>query len=468
MNAQKITRFVNQFWGNAILPAFAEYIRIPCKSPAFDRHWEKHGYLVDAANFLAEWARSQNVPGLRAEIIKKPGRTPLLFVDIPGTLPQTALFYGHLDKMPEAGTWHKGFGPWRPVIKNNRIYGRGTADNGYAFFALIAAIKCLATEKIPYHRCVVLLEACEESDSRDLPVYLQTLRTRIGKVALVLCSDCATYDYQNLWCTTSLRGIIEGTLHIATLKIPVHSGAGSGIIPSSFRIMRRLLGKIEDAATGKVLLKICHVKIPQTYKTQAHRVAKLLGKKVYTEFPLIGRMVQPVTKKHNELLLNRSWRPTLSVIGAEGLPHIEDAGSVLRPHITLQLSLRIPPFCNPHQVAKKLQKTLETTPPYGAHVKFTPTVIVSGWASNVIQPWLQKILDRTAKTYFGKPALSIGDGGSIGVIPVLQQAFPQAQFVLTGACGPQSNEHGPNESLYLPMAKKITCCIAEILAAPYK
>lgn len=464
IDAHQVTKFVNQFWGNAVMPAFSEFIRIPSKSPLFDQKWEEHGHLEAAAHLLAEWALAQNIPGLKAEVIKMSGRTPLLYVEIPGASPHTTLLYGHLDKMPEAEGWDKDLGPWKPIVKNNRFYGRGTADDGYAFFSLITAIKFLQKENLPYNRCVVLFEAGEESDSRDLPIYLQKLRRRIGQVTLVLCLDCVAHDYDNLWCTTSLRGVIEGTLQVSLLKIPVHSGAGSGIIASTFRIIRHLLERIENAATGKVLLQSCYTTIPQEHKIQAHNIAKILGRKIYTEFPLLGNTVRPVTTKHHELLLNRSWRPTISIIGAAGLPQIADAGSVLRPTTALQLSVRIPPLCAPAKIAQELQKTLEHHPPYGAKVKFKVAVAVAGWATPKTQPWLTHALDEAATIYFGRPALHIGDGGSIGVIPILQQAFPKAQFVLTGACGPQSNEHGPNESLYLPMAKKITGCVAYLLA----
>ena len=463
MNPQRVARFVNQFWGNAVLPAFAEFVRIPSKSPLFDAQWEKHGHLEAAAHFMAEWAQAQNVRGLRVQILKTPRRTPLLYLEIPGTSPQTTLFYGHLDKMPEAEGWHKGFGPWKPVIKNSRIYGRGTADDGYALFALITAIKCLQEEQLDHPRCVALFETCEETDSCDLPYYLKRLRPRLGKVDLVICLDTAAHDYRNLWCTTSLRGIIEGTLKVRLLKDPVHSGAIGGIIASTFRVIRRVLSRIEDAHTGKILLASCYAKIPLEYKKQAHSIAAILGKRVYTDFPLLGKLVQPITQRTDELLLNRSWRPTLSIIGAEGLPRIQDAGSVLRPMTALQLSLRIPPGCNPDKIAKELKQTLEHNPPYGATIHFTPSVSVAGWTAPKMAPWLKHVIDGAAQEFFSSPPLYIGEGGSIGVIPMLHQAFPKAQFILTGACGPQSNEHGPNESLYLPMAKKITACIAYIL-----
>jgi len=464
MQPHHLSQFVNQFWGNKILPTFSEFVRIPCKSPLFDAHWETNGHLEAAAHTLAEWAMAQNIPGLTTKIFKTKKRTPLLYVEIPGVTPHTVLCYGHLDKMPEAEGWHKGFGPWKPVIKNSRLYGRGTADDGYAFFSIIAAIKYLHQAKIPYSKCIILFEACEETDSRDLPYYLEHVKNRIGTVDIVLCLDTGSHDYHNLWCTTSLRGIIEGTLKVHILKAPVHSGVISGIIASTFRVIRRVLSHIEDAHTGEILLSSCYTKIPQEYKQQARAIAKILGKKIYSEFPLLGKTVKPITHRKDELLLNRSWRPTLSIIGAEGLPHIQDAGSVLRPLTALQLSLRIPPYCHPEKITRDLKKALETNPPYGATVHFQPHVSMAGWAMPKMETWLKHTLKGAAQMFFGSDPLYLGEGGSIGVIPLLQKAFPHAQFILTGASGPQSNEHGANESLYLPMAKKITCCTAYIFA----
>lgn len=466
MNTSEAKKITNRLWGNAVIPGLSEFIRIPAKSPAYDEHWQKNGNLFAAANLLAHWAAAQNVPGLTYKILQLKNKTPCLYIDIPGYFKEdnTNLFYAHLDKMPENEGWSSDLGPWKPVIKNNRLFGRGSVDDGYALFTLITAIKILEKQRIPYNRTVIIIEASEESGSYDLPIYLDYLRKNIGTPSLIMCLDVGCGDYEHLWCTSSLRGIVEGTLQVEVLKEPVHSGAISGIIPSSFSIIRQLLDRIEDAKTGKVLLKSCNITIPDYAKKQAKNLAAYLGKTIYTDFPLL-KNIQPKSNKLDELLLNRTWKPTLSIIGAEGLPRVKDASTVLRPMTALQLSIRIPPLCDPQRVIHELTQTLEKNPPNGAKVSFVPAPPMTGWAAPETSSWLATAIEQASLKYFGKKPMFVSEGGSIGVIPILQQQYPKAQFFLTGAAGPNSNEHGPNESLHLPTAKKLTCCVAEVLAA---
>lgn len=468
MNITAVKKITNRLWGNAVIPGLSEFIRIPAKSPAYDAKWQENGNLMAAANLLAHWAEAQNIPGLTYQILQLKNKTPCLYIDIPGysQSQSTNLFYAHLDKMPESKGWDSDLGPWKPVIKNNRLYGRGSVDDGYALFTLITALKVLEKKRIPYNRTVTIIEASEESGSYDLPIYLKHLHKKIGTPNLIMCLDVGCGDYEHLWCTSSLRGIVEGTLQVEILNEPVHSGAISGIIPSSFRILRQLLDRIENVKTGEVLLKSCKVTIPEFAKKQAKELGKYLGKTIYTDFPLLAG-VAPTSKKLDELLLNRTWKPTLSIIGAEGLPRVQDAATVLRPMTALQLSLRIPPFCDPEKVTRELTQIFEKNPPNGAKIKFIPAPPMTGWAAPKTSKWLSDAIENASLKYFGKKPMFVSEGGSIGVMPILQQQYPEAQFFLTGAAGPNSNEHGPNESLHLPTAKKITCCLAEILAASY-
>lgn len=466
MQSQKTAQFVNKFWKDSILPTLAAYVRIPCKTPGLDPDWKKHGQLLKAAKLMAKWAEAQKIPGLKSKIIQNRGKTPLLYIEIPGAIKNSVLLYGHLDKMPETTGWSKGLGPWTPVIKGDRIYGRGTVDDGYALFSYIAAIKTLSEQKIPYGRCIIFIEASEESGCPDTPYYLKKLRQQIGKIDLIVCFDVAAGDYERLWLTTSLRGRVNGRLTVEILKGGVHSGIAGGVIPSSFRILRQLIARLEDANTGKILLKSCHTSIPKAHQQTTKALARLLGKDIYTSFPLAGN-TKPITKNISELFLNQCWQPALCIIGAAGIPDLQNAGNIMRPFTTLQLSLRLPPLCNTIKVAKELEKFFTSHPPYGANVKFEFCSNAQGWAETHNQHWLDSALNTSSKTYFGKALLKIGAGGSIGAIPMLQQAFPHAQFILTGVSGPKSNEHGPNESLYLPAAKKITCCLTHILKEHY-
>lgn len=466
MNKNTAIKFVNHFWGSSVMPGLSEFIRIPAKSPAYDKNWEKNGNLTAAANFLCEWCKSQNIPGLKCQVLQHKHKSPFVFIDIPGSTKtnESILFYAHLDKMPESEGWQNNLGPWKPVIKNDRLYGRGSVDDGYAIFSLIAAIKLLEIQKIPYSRITVIIEAAEESGSTDLPFYLDILQSKLGKPSLITCLDVGCGDYKRLWCTSALRGIIEGTLRVELLSESVHSGIISGIIPSSFRVMRLLLDRIENEKTGEIILKSCHIKIPRYVKKQAKELAKFLGKSIYEEFPLL-KNTKPVSHKLDELLLNRSWKPALCVIGADGLPQIKDAGTVMRPYTSVLLSLRLPPLVDPEKVIAELTTKVTTNTPYGAKVSFETTPSMTGWCAPKNSRWLDEAIYSSSNAYFNKAPMFSSEGGSIGVMPLLQEKFPKAQFFLTGAAGPNSNEHGPNESLHIPTARKIICCLAEVIAA---
>ena len=454
-------------WEKSIIPELVEYIRVPNKSPAFDPDWQSNGFMEQVVDQFVAWSQHQNIEGMELDVIRLPKRTPLIFIDIPGDTENTVLLYGHLDKQPEMMGWNEGFGPWKPVIKENKLYGRGGADDGYALFASLLAIKILHKQKIPHARCVVIIEACEESGSYDLPFYIDHLKDRLGKPELVICLDSGCGNYEQLWSTTSLRGLVGGELKVEVLDEGIHSGDISGIIPSSFRILRQLLDRIEDPVSGQILLKECYVDIPNKRIEQAKHAASVLNENVFRRFPIKGN-VRPVSDDLVELILNRSWRPTLSYLGASGLPEINDAGNVLRPFTSIKLSMRLPPTCSSKIVSKKLKELLLNDPPNGAKISFEIDWSVDGWMAPEISPWLEKALDEASENYFNKPSVHIGEGWSIPFMGMLGEKFPEAQFLITGVLGPGSNAHGPNEFLHIPAAKKITCCVAEIIAKHYQ
>ena len=454
-------------WEKSIIPELVEYIRVPNKSPAFDPDWQSNGFMEQVVDQFVAWSQHQNIEGMELDVIRLPKRTPLIFIDIPGDTENTVLLYGHLDKQPEMMGWNEGFGPWKPVLKENKLYGRGGADDGYALFASLLAIKILHKQKIPHARCVVIIEACEESGSYDLPFYIDHLKDRLGKPELVICLDSGCGNYEQLWSTTSLRGLVGGELKVEVLDEGIHSGDISGIIPSSFRILRQLLDRIEDPVSGQILLKECYVDIPNKRIEQARHAASVLNENVFRRFPIKGN-VRPVSDDLVELILNRSWRPTLSYLGASGLPEINDAGNVLRPFTSIKLSMRLPPTCSSKIVSKKLKELLLNDPPNGAKISFEIDWSVDGWMAPEISPWLEKALDEASENYFNKPSVHIGEGWSIPFMGMLGEKFPEAQFLITGVLGPGSNAHGPNEFLHIPAAKKITCCVAEIIAKHYQ
>lgn len=451
-------------WSREIVPLLVDYVRIPAKSPHFDPEWQAHGYLEQAIGLAEAWARAQPVRGLEVEVVRLPGRTPLLTFRTAGRGGRTTLLYGHLDKQPEMTGWRGDGGPWTPILEGDKLYGRGAADDGYAVFAALSAIAALDAADIPHAPCIGLIETCEESGSYDLPAYLALLKPKLGDVELVIGLDSGCGDYDRLWVTTSLRGLAAGTLKVEVLSEGVHSGDASGIVPSSFRIARRLIERLEDAANGWILPSAFHVQIPAERVAQAGRAAAILGGTVFRKYPFAGT-TQPMVDDGVEGLLNRTWRPALSVIGAEGLPAIESAGNVLRPSTSLKLSLRLPPTVDGNAATAAMRALLEADPPCRASVTFTPEQGATGWDAPPTAPWLANALEEASVARYGKPAEAMGEGGTIPFMAMLGEYFPDAQFLITGVLGPHANAHGPNEFLHTGYAGRLTACVADVLAA---
>ncbi len=462
-HSEKIRTLCEKTWDEDIIPTLKNFISIPNKSPAFDPQWEKNGHIDAAVKLASDWVNRQAIAGLTLRVLQLPKRTPLIFIDIPGSTDRTILLYGHLDKQPEMQGWLENLSPWKAVLKGDKLYGRGGADDGYAIFSSILAIKALKANDIPHSRIVILIENCEESGSIDLPFYIDELQKDIGTPELIICLDSGCGNYEQLWNTTSLRGLINGTLKVETLREGVHSGYGSGIMPSSFRILRQLLSRIENKNTGEILLSAFHVKLPEERIREARIAATVLGDEIIKVFPRSGSFL-PVNDNMTELLLNRTWRPALEIIGCDGLPGLNNAGNVLRPYTTISLSLRTPPTCDSDKAAHQLKQILEDSPPYRAKVTFTPTQISRGWEAPVLKPWLKTAIQEASECYFGKEALAMGEGGTIPFMAMLSAKFPKAQFLITGILGPYSNAHGPNESLDIPAVKCLTGCISHVIA----
>jgi acetylornithine deacetylase/succinyl-diaminopimelate desuccinylase-like protein len=465
--------FIEGVWNASIVPTLESYIRIPNKSPAFDPDWQAHGHMQRAVELIAQWCRSRGIGGLSVEVVQLPERTPLIFMEVPASAPAlaadggepgTVLLYGHLDKQPEFTGWLEGCGPWEPVRKDDKLYGRGGADDGYSAFAALTAIEALQREGRAHARCVVIIEACEESGSYDLPAYVEHLSDRIGDVSLVVCLDSGCGDYDRLWSTTSLRGLVTGNLTVSVLSEGVHSGDASGVVPSSFRIARSLIGRIEDERDGTILVKDLHVKIPLDRQRQARATARVLGKRLLESYPWLPG-VKPMQRDATKLVLARSWQPTLSITGVSGIPQMQDAGNVVRPCTSFKLSMRVPPTCKAERASERVKQLLERDPPYSAHVTFEAEKAGEGWAAPALARWLEVALNDASRAAFGKDACFLGEGGSIPFMAMLGQKFPRAQFLITGVLGPHSNAHGPNEFLHLPTARRVTECVAHVLTA---
>lgn len=461
---------VERTWDAEILPSLSELVTIPAVSVAFDAKWAENGHLDAAAEHVRAWLAAREIPGATVEILRLPERTPVVLMDVPASegMPAdggTVLLYGHLDKQPPVGGWSDGLGPWTPVVRGDRLYGRGAADDGYSGYAATAAIEALRAAGGKHARCLVLLETSEESGSPDLEAYLEAYRERLGAISLVVCLDSGGQDYERLWLTTSLRGLVSTTVTVQVLDTGQHSGMASGIVPSSFRIMRQLLDRVEDAATGEILLPELHGAVPAERDAEMKALAELAPGAAKAAFPLVDGM-SPASDDDYELMVNNSWRPTLSIIGAAGLPLPEDSGNVLRPFTTLKLSFRLPPSVDPKTALAAVERALTTDVPYGAKVTLSAPEDGPGWNAPPTAPWLQESLDSLSQTVFGgNPWLSMRLGGSIPFMGSLAVAYPEAQFVVTGALANDSNPHVPDEWLHIPQAKRVTESVAHLLDA---
>ena len=463
MDLERLRTAVRQAWDHSIVEQLTAYVRIPNKSPLFDPQWEAHGHMERAIQLMADWCRAQPVAGMRVDIRRIPGKTPLLLVDIPGELPGSVLLYGHMDKQPEFTGWLPGLGPWEPVLRDGKLYGRGAADDGYAVFSSLTAIAALKEQKIKLPRCLLLIEGCEESGSVDLPAHLDALGDAIGDPSLVVCLDAECGNYEQVWCTTSLRGNLTGRLRVRVLTEGVHSGMATGIAPTPLRIVAQLLARVENPVTGDLLLDELQADIPKDRRAQIGTAARVLGKEVAGKLPW-AQGVQPVSNDPIELIINSTWRSTLAITGADGLPPVASAGNVLLPEVSFKLSLRLPPTTDPARAGKALREALERDPPYGAQVKFESEGGTAGWNAPTFAPWLEESISNASKQIYGHEAVHIGCGGSIPFMGMLGARFPRTQFFITGVLGPHANAHGPNEFLHIDYATKLTACVSLVLA----
>lgn len=468
MDAAAVVARTRAVWDAEITPALVDYIRVPALSSAFDPDWEQHGHLEAVAGTAADWARRRAIAGLEVEVVSLPGRTPVLWFEVPAfggaADDDTVLLYGHLDKQPPMTGWRDGLGPWTPVIDGDRLYGRGGADDGYAVYASLAAIEAVQAEGGSHVRCVGIIECSEESGSPDLPAYVAELAPRIGSPSLVVTLDSFCGDYERLWTTTSLRGLLSATLTVSVLAEGVHSGSASGIVPDSFRIARLLLDRIEDPATGRVLVPELHAEVPAGRRAELAAVAAEVGAALTDVFPYAGA-TQPTVADVEAQLTAKTWEPTLTVVGADGLPPVRSAGNVLRPSTTLALSFRLPPTVDAVLAARAVEAALTADPPHGAQVEVRVDSAEGGWDAPPTAPWLAGALEAASTATFGRPARALGEGGSIPFLGMLGRRFPDAQFLLTGVLGPGSNAHGPNEFLHLPTGQRLTAAVAMVLAA---
>ncbi len=463
MKIKIATETIDDTWDKSIIPTMSDYIKIPNKSPSFDKDWQKNGYMEQAVKLLKNWCESQPIKGMTTEIIQIDGRTPLLFIEIKGDSDDKVLLYGHYDKQPEFTGWRDDLGPWKPVVEDGKLYGRGSADDGYALFSYLTALRILQQQNIPHANCIIVLEGCEESGSYDLPFYMEKIKHKIDSPSLVVCLDAECGNYDQLWCTSSLRGNLVGVLSVNILSEGVHSGSASGIVPSCFRIARELLNRIEDPKTGNILCSALFTEISKKTMDQTKIASDILSDSIYKKFPWVS-LEENSYETPYDLMLNNTWKPILSVTGADGLPNNEIAGNVLLPNLRLKLSFRLPPPLDTQAAGETIKKILEHKPPLNCRIKFEPESAMSGWEAPPIEDWLEDSISEASHSFFNKPSVFMGAGVSIPLMGLLSEKFPKAQFLVTGLLGPNSNAHGPNEFMDIETAKKLTGCVAKIIA----
>jgi len=463
MDKTALLQYCDDYWEQHIVPTLSDYIRIPALSVDFDPDWQAHGQLDKARDLAMQWLQAHAPAHWRVMDKSLPHLTPLIMIEIPGDSDNTTLIYGHLDKQPEMEGWWQGYGPWQPRISDNKLYGRGGADDGYALFAAVTAVKALQQQQLAHDRIVVLIEFSEESGSPHLPQYLDTCREIIGTPRLVIALDSGTGDYERLWSTTSLRGMLRCQLTVNVLSEATHSGIASGIVPDSMRIMRSLLERVEDSATGQIKLAGLHCEIPPQRRQQAQATAEIIGSQLMDSFNTVDSL-SAICDDSAELLLNNTWRPTLCVVGQKGLPLLQDAGNVLRAYTCLKLSFRLPPSLSIENAKVEIEKALTRDIPYSAKVALSFDQGGQGWDAPALSSWLDQASEQASQAYYGKSAQYIGLGASIPFMSMLGMSYPKAQFLITGVLGPKSNAHGPNEFIHIPYAKKLTACVAYILA----
>jgi acetylornithine deacetylase/succinyl-diaminopimelate desuccinylase-like protein len=467
---EQLAAYLDKLWEDEILGVLSSYVAIRCLSPDFDPGWAEHGELARAARLLRDWAASRPVPGCDVEIVERDGLTPVIVADVPATPGAGSglitVLYGHFDKQPPLGSWREGLDPFVAVREGDCLYGRGTADDGYALFAAMGAIEALAATGTPHGRCLVLVESSEESGSIHLGPYLDEIQARTGPggPGLVVCLDsgCATYD--RLWNTTSLRGLLVATVRVEVLSEGIHSGMGGGIVPSSFRVLRELLSRIEDETSGEILLPELKAEIPARRLAAAEALAAELGEAAVGELPTVGAL-ELSGRDAADRLVRRTWAPALALVGMDGMPSVNDGGNVLRPFTTAKLAIRLPPGVDPDRAAAALVRALTTEPPQGAKVTVEVTNASAGFDAPAQAEWLERAVDEASESFFGRPAGSMGEGGTIPFLAELQGRFPEAQFLVTGVLGPTSNAHGPNEMLDIATARRVTAAVAHVLAS---
>lgn len=374
------------------------------------------------------------------------------------------MLYGHLDKQPWMEGWAEGLGPCEPVIRGDFLYGRGGADDGYSAFTCMLAIKNLQNQGVKLPRCALVLETEEESGSPNLLRLLECAKDFIGKPDYMFCMDSGAFDYNQLWLTSSLRGINIVKLTVEFAKGGYHSGEVGGILPETFRVIRSLLDRIDNSQTGMVDDDF-QVEIPAWARSEAEFMANLAGDDIHSKYDYHDGCVPMDKENLPDMYLNNTWRPNLSIVGANGLPDCGIAGNVVRASTSVKLSLRLPPTADPVATEAKLIEKLTTNVPHNAKVTVEGGHMGKGWCMKDMPEWFEGAVKRAGSDFFdGKNTGTYGMGGSIPFLAELNKMYPETFIVALGLIGPKANAHAPNECMCLSFAKKLTKALSHLIA----
>ena len=442
-----------------------EFVRVENLTPMVDPEYATNGLVQKAMECVDKWIQGLNIIGLKRHVIHPEGLNPLVVyvVEPSEGCTKNIMMYGHLDKQPYGPGWEEGLSPTDPIIRGDFMYGRGSCDDGYSAFACMLAVKALQESGAKWPRVVLTLETEEESGSPCLLALLKEAEPLIGKPDAMFCMDSGALDYEQLWLTSSLRGVCIVELTVEGGKAGYHSGETGGIIPETFRVVRQLLNRLDDPETGEVC-KEFQVEVPDFKRQEAKFIAGKYGDKIYNKFDVHPGVQYMSQDNVEELYLNKAWRPNLSITGADGLPPCGIAGNVLRPKTTVKCSMRLVPTFDAHQANQIFEEKLTKNVPYNAKVTLKGGHAGSGWCQKQLEPWLQTAFEQSAQKFFdGTPVGTFGEGGSIPFLKELERKYPATQIVALGCCGPESNIHGPNEKINLVYVKKIIKTLGHLL-----
>ena len=465
LNADKTREIIDAHWDNWYVKGLCEFIEVPNLTPMVDPNYLTNGLNEKAMALVDDYINKLEIKGISKKIFQPDGMTPLIVYAVDkaeGGSDAQIMFYGHLDKQPWMDGWDEGLGPTKPVIRGEYLYGRGGGDDGYSPFSTMLAIKNAQLQGIKHSRIVLVLETEEESGSPNLINLLNIAKDFIGNPDYLFCLDSGAFDYNQLWLTSSLRGITLMDVTVKAGKGGYHSGEVGGIVPETFRVMRHLLNRLDDPKTGLPMEEL-NTELPAYARPEAERMVALSGEAMCKKYKMEEGVKYCSQDNLVEMYLNNTWRANLSVTGAGGLPDYNRAGNVVRPQTTLRLSYRLPPNMDCHKAAAIVKQKLTTDVPHDCIVEIKGDHNGNGWCMKDPEPWFHDVINNASKNFYDREYGSYGMGGSIPFLSQLGGLYPNTFIVALGLLGPQSNAHAPNESVNLTYAKKLTMCMSHIL-----